>query len=46
LNAAIKAYNGIVTKSDAETLKKLSKNLEFIEIGRVLKELRAALKAS
>lgn len=46
LNAAIKAYNGIVIKSDAETLKKLSKNLEFIEIGRVLKELRAALKAS
>ncbi|WP_414588508.1 hypothetical protein [Scytonema sp. PCC 10023] len=46
LNAAIEAYNRIVIKSDAETLKKLSNNLEFVEIGRVLKELRASLRAS
>ncbi|ARV61139.1 hypothetical protein BZZ01_23215 [Nostocales cyanobacterium HT-58-2] len=46
LNTAIKAYNDIVLQSDVETLTKLSKNLEFVEIGRVLKELRAALRAS
>ena len=45
LNAAVKAYNNIVLKSDAQTLEKLSKNPEFLEIGRVLKELRTSLKA-
>lgn len=44
LNGAVKAYNDIVLKSDAQTLKKLSKNPEFVEIGRVLKELRTSLK--
>ncbi|MBD2771777.1 hypothetical protein [Iningainema tapete] len=43
LNAAIKAYNRIVRKSDTKTLQELYKNSEFIELGKVLKELRAAV---
>ncbi|MBF2006449.1 hypothetical protein PCC6912_02690 [Chlorogloeopsis fritschii PCC 6912] len=43
LLAAINAYNNIVLKSDLATLKKLSKNSDFIEIGKVLKELRTIL---
>ncbi|MFQ4140762.1 hypothetical protein [Chlorogloeopsis sp. ULAP02] len=43
LIAAIKAYNDIVLKSDLATLKKLSKNSDFVEIGKVLKELRTVL---
>ncbi|WP_017318156.1 RodZ family helix-turn-helix domain-containing protein [Mastigocladopsis repens] len=46
LNGAIEAYNSIVLKSNVETLEKLSNNAEFVEVGLVLKELRAALKAS
>lgn len=45
LNVAIKAYNSIVLKSDEKALKKLSINPEFVEVGRVLKELRASLRA-
>lgn len=43
LDAAIKAYNRIVRKSDIKTLQQLYKNPEFIELGKVLKELRAAV---
>jgi hypothetical protein len=46
LNATIKAYNQIVLKSDAKTLRNLSKNPVFVKSGQVLKELRAALQAS
>lgn len=45
LNAAVNAYNDIVLKSDTETLKRLSKNPEFMEINRILKELRVAINA-
>jgi hypothetical protein len=44
LNAAINAYNQIVQESSLETLQKLSQDANFQEAGRVLKELRAALK--
>ncbi|MEM9926919.1 MAG: hypothetical protein AAF915_24775 [Cyanobacteria bacterium P01_D01_bin.50] len=43
LNASINAYNQIIMESDDETLKKLSQNAEFVEIGNVLRELRASL---
>lgn len=43
LNASINAYNQIIMESDAETLRKLSQNAEFVEIGNVLRELRAGL---
>lgn len=46
LNAAIKAYNKIVQKSNLTTLRKLSKNSEFLEVGQILKELRTTLKVS
>ena len=45
LNAAIEAYNQVINESDAETLKKLANNAEFLATGKVLKELRAALTA-
>ncbi|MEA5598077.1 hypothetical protein [Rivularia sp. UHCC 0363] len=45
LNTAISAYNQIIMESDDEALTKLSQNPEFVEIGNVLKELRAALNA-
>ena len=44
LNAAIEAYNKVINESDAETLKKLAKNEEFLAIGKVLRDLRAALQ--
>mgnify|MGYP000624397914 CR=1 FL=1 len=44
LNAAINAYNEIIRESSPETLKQLSKNENFLEAGRVLRQLRAALK--
>lgn len=43
LNDAINAYNQIINESDAETLRKLSQNEEFVAIGNVLRELRAGL---
>lgn len=44
LSAAIKAYNQIVSESSPATLKKLSQDPNFLEIGRVLKELGSAVK--
>jgi hypothetical protein len=44
LNAAINGYNQIVRESSPETLKQLSKNENFLEAGRVLRQLRAVLK--
>ncbi|WP_413172600.1 hypothetical protein [Anabaena azotica] len=44
LNAAINTYNQIVRESRPETLKQLSKDENFLEAGRVLRQLRAALK--
>ena len=43
LNTAINAYNQIIMESDAEALRKLSTNAEFVEMGKVLRELRAAM---
>ncbi len=43
LNNAINAYNKIVQKSDLQVLKKLSKESNFILIGKVLKDLRIAM---
>jgi hypothetical protein len=43
LNNAINAYNKIVQKSDHKVLKKLSKESNFILIGKVLKDLRIAM---
>jgi hypothetical protein len=44
LNDAIVAYNGIILASDAETLKKLYKDTEFVGIGRILRELRNSIQ--
>ncbi|MEI6441794.1 MAG: hypothetical protein WCO29_01355 [Nostocales cyanobacterium ELA583] len=44
LNDAIVAYNGIILASDAETLKKLYKDTDFVGIGRILKELRNSIQ--
>lgn len=44
LNEAINLYNEIVMASDSETLKKLSQNPEFVEIGQALKELKSVIK--
>ncbi|MTJ49173.1 hypothetical protein FJR05_15470 [Dolichospermum sp. UHCC 0259] len=43
LNDAIVAYNGIILSSDAETLKKLYKDTDFVGIGKILRELKAAI---
>ncbi|MEM7726152.1 MAG: hypothetical protein AAF208_07225 [Cyanobacteria bacterium P01_A01_bin.45] len=43
LNAAIVAYNKIVLKSDLKTLKKLSKNSDFLAVNQILKELRTSV---
>jgi hypothetical protein len=43
LNAAITAYNNIVMESSPEVVQKLAKDPEFLEIGKVIKQLRAAL---
>ena len=46
LNNAITAYNQIVMESSPEVLQKLAKDPQFLEVGRVLKQLRAALNKS
>lgn len=43
LNAAITAYNTIVMQSSPEALRQLAKDPQFREIGKLLKQLRAAL---
>lgn len=43
LNAAITAYNTIVMQSSPEVLRELAKDPQFREIGKLLKQLRAAL---
>jgi hypothetical protein len=43
LNAAITAYNNIVMESSPEVLQKLAKDPQFLEISKVLKQLRSAL---
>ncbi|NJM17871.1 MAG: hypothetical protein HC836_42780 [Richelia sp. RM2_1_2] len=43
LNTAVNAYNKIVKKSNAKTLKKLAANPEFMEIRNILNQLRTAL---
>lgn len=45
LDAAINAYNKIVLESSPETLQKLANDQQFLETGKFLKELRAAIKA-
>jgi len=44
LNNAINAYNQIVLESSPVALEKLSQDKYFLEIGRTLKTLRAAIK--
>ncbi|MBD2294319.1 hypothetical protein H6G06_12690 [Anabaena sphaerica FACHB-251] len=44
LNEAINIYNKIVLESDPATLQKLSQYSDFVEIGKTLTELRAAIK--
>ncbi|MEA5626083.1 hypothetical protein [Nostoc sp. UHCC 0251] len=46
LNAAITAYNNIVMESNPEVLRKLGKNPQFLEVGKLLKQLRAVLNKS
>lgn len=46
LNNAITAYNNIVIESSPEVLQKLAKDPQFLEVGQVLKQLRAALNKS
>lgn len=43
LNQAINAYNTIVDKADANSLKSLNKTVEFTTIGDLLQKLRAPL---
>ena len=43
LNNAINTYNQIIQESSPVTLQALSQNQDFVEIGNVLKELRAAV---
>jgi hypothetical protein len=43
LEAAIQAYNRILTNSDAETLTALGQNQDFVSLGRSLQQLRAAV---
>jgi hypothetical protein len=43
LNDAVEAYNQIVSESSPVTLQKLLQDQDFVEIGKVLKELRAAI---
>lgn len=45
LNAAINAYNKIITESDVKTLKKLSANPEFMAIRNLLNQFRTALNS-
>jgi hypothetical protein len=44
LNDAIVAYNGIILTSEAENLRKLYKDTDFVGIGKVLKELRKSIQ--
>ena len=44
LNDAIVAYNGIILNSEPKALKNLSRNTGFVAIGRILKQLRTAIK--
>ncbi|MCE2700343.1 MAG: hypothetical protein PX483_10565 [Nostocales cyanobacterium LE14-WE4] len=44
LNDAIVAYNGIILTSEAENLRKLYKDTDFVGIAKVLKELRKAIQ--
>ncbi|NET02461.1 MAG: hypothetical protein F6K62_19605 [Sphaerospermopsis sp. SIO1G2] len=44
LNEAIDLYNQIVLESDAETIKQLSSNPEFVTIGQALTELRSVVR--
>ncbi|MEH2423349.1 MAG: hypothetical protein V7K48_21295 [Nostoc sp.] len=46
LNDAITAYNKIVRESSPEVLQKLAKDPQFLEVGKLLKQLRAALNKS
>ncbi|MFO0172841.1 MAG: hypothetical protein ACK51W_10200, partial [Aphanizomenon sp.] len=43
LSIAINGYNNIVNESSPKVLLGLSQNQDFVEIGRVLKKLRAAI---
>ncbi|MGF1672251.1 MAG: hypothetical protein ACFCUV_01020 [Rivularia sp. (in: cyanobacteria)] len=43
LNTAVNAYNKIIMKSNANTLKKIAVNPEFREIRNILNQLRTAL---
>ncbi|MBE9251189.1 hypothetical protein IQ226_19045 [Dolichospermum sp. LEGE 00240] len=43
LHNAITIYNQIIQESSPVTLQQLSQNQDFVEIGKVLKELRAAV---
>ena len=44
LNDAIVAYNGIILTSEAEDLRKLYKDTDFVGIGKVLQELRTSIQ--
>jgi hypothetical protein len=44
LNDAIVAYNGIILTSEAENLRKLYKDTDFVGIAKVLQELRKAIQ--
>jgi hypothetical protein len=46
LNNAITAYNNIVMESSPEVLQKLAKDPQFLEVGKLLKQLRTALNKS
>ena len=44
LNDAIVAYNGIILTSEAENLRKLYKDTDFVGIAKVIKELRTSIQ--
>ncbi|QJB43715.1 hypothetical protein [Dolichospermum flos-aquae] len=44
LNDAIVAYNGIILTSEAENLRKLYKDTDFVGIAKVLQELRTSIQ--
>ena len=46
LNDAITAYNKIVMESSPKVIQKLAKDPQFLEVGKLLKQLRAALNKS
>ncbi|MCC5657826.1 hypothetical protein LC608_12655 [Nostoc sp. XA010] len=46
LNNAITAYNNIVMESSPKVLQKLAKDPQFLEVGKLLKQLRYALNKS